>query len=446
MKKYFKIFAGILATAFIATGCQSYAQTGYSDGYYNPTYGYNYSNGYGDGQPGNDYYYNNQQPDPNSAAYQQQPNGQMPMGFNDFYNQLSPYGAWVNMAPYGPVWVANVPNFQPYSTNGYWAYTNYGWTWVSNYSWGWAPFHYGRWGFNNRYGWYWVPGYEWGPAWVAWSSGADMYGWAPLMPGMNFGVSLSINLFPSSYWTFMPGRYMGMNNIGGYYVDRSRNVTIIKNTTIINNYGTDQGNSRRYSMGPSANDVQRYTGRTVQQMRVTNASDNRSAGVSNNEMRVYRPVTRSANTSSSNNNRGGTMTSSFENNNSSNNRIAAPQTGTQPVQPQPQQPERRTDPQIRTQPAQPQQPESRADYPQTRAQPAQSQQSESRAAYPQTRTQPAAQQNVEERNYQQNPAQPRVTNNAAPQTSRQIQAAQSENRKVEQQRSAASSRTSTNRR
>jgi len=404
MKKYFKIFAGILATAFITTGCNSYAQTGYNGGYYDPNGGYNYS-GYGDGQPGDNNYYNyNQQPDPNNMAYQQyqQPAGQAPVGFNDFYNQLSPYGAWVNMPPYGQVWVANVPNFQPYSTNGYWSYTTYGWTWVSNYPWGWAPFHYGRWGYANNFGWYWVPGYVWGPAWVAWSSSADMYGWAPLMPGMRFGVSLSLNLFPSSYWTFMQGRYMGMNNIGNYYVNRSRNVTIIKNTTIINNYGTE--NNRRYTMGPSANDVQRYTGRSIQPMRVTNASDSRSTGISNNEMRVYRPVSRPANTNTPSNNRG--TANSLE-----NNRIVAPQTRIQQQQPQP--------------------PQNRTNVPQNGVQ--QPQQPANRTAVPQTRTQPAVQQSEAQRAYQPTPAQPKVVRNATPQTSRQIEAAQNENRRVVQQ-------------
>jgi len=434
MKKYFTIVAGMLVTALIFTSCGSFAQAGY-----------NY--GYGDGQPDNDYYYNNynQQPDPNDMAYQQ-PAGQAPVGFNDFYNQLSPYGSWVNIAPYGQVWIANVPNFQPYSTNGYWTYTTYGWTWVSSYSWGWAPFHYGRWGYNNRYGWYWVPGYSWGPAWVAWSSSADMYGWAPLMPGMNFGVTLSVNLFPSSYWTFMPGRYMGMNNIGNYYVNRSRNVTIIKNTTIINNYGTE--NNRRYTMGPTVNDVQRYNGgRTIQPMRVTSVQDNRSAGVGSDELRVYRPVTRTDNSASnnrgttnpsynnnnSNNNRGGT-TNPSNNNSSNNNRTSTTQTQTrtQPVTQPTQQPATRTtvpQTQTRTQPpTQPaQQPATRTIVPQTQTQ-------------TQTRTQPAAQSAPQQSTtYQRNPAQPKVTNPAAPQTTKQIQAAQNENRKVEQQQQQRSS-------
>jgi len=424
MKKYLKIFAGITATAFIITGCSTYAQTG--NGSYDP----NYSYAYGDGQPGNYYGYDQQSVDYDNQSY---PANQPPVGFNDFYNQLSPYGVWVNMAPYGRVWVANVPNFQPYSTNGYWAYTTYGWTWVSNYPWGWAPFHYGRWGYTNRYGWYWVPGYVWGPAWVAWSSSADMYGWAPLMPGMNFGVSISVNLFPASYWTFMPGRYMGYNNIGNYYVNRSRNVTIIKNTTIINNYGTE--NNRRYSMGPNANDVQRHTGRSIQPMRVSNASDSRSAGVSNDEMRVYRPVSRPVRTTTgSDNNRTTTPQTRRQSDQQPATRTEVPQTRVQSGRPA----TGTVNPQTRTQ-TQSEQPATRNVTPQTRTQP---EQPATRNVTPQTRTQtqseqPAARSRTTTREYRPNPAQPAVPNRVAPQTTKQIQTAVKENSRT-QQRSTSS--------
>ena len=438
MKRYFvmfTIFAGVLATAFITTGCSSYVRAGYRGDYY--------SYEYGDGQP-DVYYYNNRQ----------QPIRQVSISFNDFYAQLSPYGVWVNIHPYGQVWVANVPNFQPYSTNGYWTYTTYGWTWVSNYSWGWAPFHYGRWGFNNRYGWYWVPGYEWGPAWVAWSSSADMYGWAPLMPGMSYNVSLSMNLFPSSYWTFMQGRYMGMNNIGNYYVNRSRNVTIIKNTTIINNYGTE--NNRRYSTGPNVNDVQRYTGRTIQTMRVSSVSDNTRAGVSDNELRVYRPVTRSDDSQS--NNRSATnaetsqtrTTQPVTNTGTSQTRTTQPATNAGTSQTRTTQPATNagTSQTRTTQPAtnagdsqtRTTQPATNAGTSQTRTT-----QPVTNAGVSQTRTtQPATQQDAGQRTYQPNPSQPKVTNNAAPQTSRQIQAAQNENSRTQQESSSSSTRSNSN--
>jgi len=82
---------------------------------------------------------------------------------------------------------------------------------------------------------------------------------------------------------------MGNTNLGGYYVSTSKNVTVIKNTTIINNYGTES--DRRYGMGPSVSEVQkRRGGSAIQQMRVTTVQDSRSMGINNNEMRIYRPV------------------------------------------------------------------------------------------------------------------------------------------------------------
>ncbi|ANI88107.1 hypothetical protein A9P82_01535 [Arachidicoccus ginsenosidimutans] len=330
--------AGAFAVALISTGCDTmmYAQTdnGYND--------YSYDNGYGDGTY--DYSQNTYAPQDNEPQ----------ITFDDFYTQLSPYGSWVSLSPYGRVWVAGIRNFQPYSTNGYWSYTNYGWTWVSNYPWGWAPFHYGRWGYSDAYGWFWIPGYAWGPAWVAWSSNSDMYGWAPLGPGMSLNVNISIGSFPANYWTFMPGRYMGRNNISNYYVNRSRNVTIINNhTTIINNYGNmgSKGN-RHYSMGPRATDVQRYTGRTIQQTKVVTVRDSKSVGVSNNELRVYRPAVRSANTSTNR------RTTTPSNNVQQQNRTAPVRTQTntnpsrayRPVQQQTQQ--QRSQPARTTQPVQ----------------------------------------------------------------------------------------------
>ena len=56
-----------------------------------------------------------------------------------FYDELSPYGSWVDYQNYGFVWMPNVdPDFSPYVTSGRWVFTDDGWTWVSDYPWGWA--------------------------------------------------------------------------------------------------------------------------------------------------------------------------------------------------------------------------------------------------------------------------------------------------------------------
>ena len=103
------------------------------------------------------------------------------ISFGVFYDELEPYGQWIDDPQYGYVWVPDVgPGFRPYYTGGHWVMTRYGSMWVSDYDWGWAPFHYGRWVYSPYYGWSWIPDYDWGPAWVSWRSGGCYYGWAPL--------------------------------------------------------------------------------------------------------------------------------------------------------------------------------------------------------------------------------------------------------------------------
>jgi hypothetical protein len=84
-----------------------------------------------------------------------------------FYDELSPYGSWIQDSQYGYVWRPDVDQneFRPYYTNGHWAMTEYGNTWVSDYDWGWAPFHYGRWVTDRYNQWLWIPDTTWGPAW-----------------------------------------------------------------------------------------------------------------------------------------------------------------------------------------------------------------------------------------------------------------------------------------
>ncbi|MDO9260651.1 MAG: hypothetical protein Q7U08_01740, partial [Flavobacteriaceae bacterium] len=122
----------------------------------------------------------------------QKATAQISVSFQIFYDELSPYGTWVDYHDYGYVWIPDVePGFTPYGTNGYWVYTYDGWTWVSNYSWGWAPFHYGRWLFDPIYGPMWVPDDEWGPGWVTWRSSNGYYGWAPIGPGISISIAYS---------------------------------------------------------------------------------------------------------------------------------------------------------------------------------------------------------------------------------------------------------------
>src|SRR2546423_1283489 len=102
---------------------------------------------------------NNNQPSRPPEPYA--PVAQHEATYQVFYDELTPYGSWVNYPGYGYVWSPNVgEDFQPYSTNGHWVLSDDSWTWVSNYHWGWAAFHYGRWFYEDNYGWLWIPGNE----------------------------------------------------------------------------------------------------------------------------------------------------------------------------------------------------------------------------------------------------------------------------------------------
>ena len=113
-----------------------------------------------------------------------------------FQNQLLPYGQWVDVPPYGPVWRPNdamqIAGWRPYFNQGYWQYTEAGWFWHSDAPYGDIVFHYGRWMRDVRYGWVWIPGYDWAPAWVSWRHAEGFAGWAPLPPAARFEVGVGL--------------------------------------------------------------------------------------------------------------------------------------------------------------------------------------------------------------------------------------------------------------
>jgi len=208
--------------------------------------------------------------------------------YQQFYNDLSPYGDWVDYQNYGYVWIPNEMGFRPYYNNGHWIYSDYGWTWVSNYNWGWAPFHYGRWLYDYAYGWMWIPGYQWAPAWVSWRSGGDYYGWAPLGPGMDVNSNYGSNI-PYDNWAFVPRRYINNPRINNYYVNRQQNVTIINNTTIVNNTRVINNNNV-YITGPSASDVERDTHQKINPVRIEQRNKPGGERLTGNKLTLYRPV------------------------------------------------------------------------------------------------------------------------------------------------------------
>ena len=159
---------------------------------------------------------------------------------DQFYDELAPFGEWVNHPSHGYVWLprAVAPDWRPY-TVGNWVDTEeYGWYWDSNEPFAWAVYHYGRWSFDPAYGWYWVPGDTWAPAWVQWRYGDEYVGWAPEAPiatgGYVYGgPARYAPPPPQDSWVFVQPRYLASPAVRNYAVPRtSISIAFIRSTNV----------------------------------------------------------------------------------------------------------------------------------------------------------------------------------------------------------------------
>ena len=212
------------------------------------------------------------------------------VSFQVFYDELSPFGSWVNYSDYGYVWIPDAgPDFEPYSTEGHWLFTDYGWTWMSDYRWGWAPFHYGRWDYDQNFGWFWVPGDQWGPAWVTWRRADGYYGWAPLEPGISITISFSRPYDRNrDHWIFVRDRDIDRSDINNYYVDRSDEDRIITRSSVVNNTYNDNRRNATYVAGPDRKDFQRSTGKQVNPV-IIQEYNKPGQNLSDGRLQIYRP-------------------------------------------------------------------------------------------------------------------------------------------------------------
>jgi len=93
---------------------------------------------------------------------------------------------------------------------------------------------------------------------------------------------------PVYYWNFVPRQYIGNPGWHNYYVNESRNVTIVNQTTIINNYSGTNRNRYAYAPGPDPNEVRRVSGNqfTPVQLREANTPGERISG---SQYVIYHP-------------------------------------------------------------------------------------------------------------------------------------------------------------
>jgi hypothetical protein len=229
-----------------------------------------------------------------------------PQEVNYFYNNLSPYGAWVNLEGIGWCWQPRVVvvnhGWRPYCDGGHWVFTDAGWFWQSDYSWGWAPFHYGRWQMHERCGWVWQPDTVWGPAWVTWRMSGDHCGWAPLPPratfdvrfgyrfnGVAVGVNFDFGLRPD-HFTFIALRDFGDRDLGHRRLPPTEVTKVYNNTTIVNNYIVN--NNTIVNRGVPVERVAAVTHTEIKKVAIRDAPAGPGPAVrpgAKNEGVVYRP-------------------------------------------------------------------------------------------------------------------------------------------------------------
>lgn len=218
------------------------------------------------------------------------------MDMSMFYENLAPYGEWINMPQYGWVWspYAIRYDWRPYQ-DGYWVWTEYGWTWVSNEPFGWAVYHYGRWVFDRHLGWLWVPGRVWGPAWVAWRHGAGWVGWAPLPPddaryaGLRIGpFNFRMDTIRNYHWNFVEERYFCTPELRPHIARSVRNVNIVQQTQNVTNYNIV--NNTIVNNNINITNIEKRIGRPVPRYSIRDASGPAQSRLGQgNTLNLYRP-------------------------------------------------------------------------------------------------------------------------------------------------------------
>jgi hypothetical protein len=211
--------------------------------------------------------------------------------YQTFYDNLSPYGTWIDYPNYGHVWNPHIDgDFRPYATNGHWASSHEGWAWASDYNWGWAPFHYGRWLYDDMYGWLWIPGYDWSPAWVTWGSVDNFYCWAPLMPAIDASLQFGSWRPHSIYWNACSRDHIYDRNLSAAIQSHDQVKTVVKRITIINNFNTTKTHNLYYSKGPDVQEVQKYVKPRIDETSIRDVNKASDVKHDGNVMQVYRPV------------------------------------------------------------------------------------------------------------------------------------------------------------
>lgn len=110
---------------------------------------------------------------------------------------------------------------------------------------------------------------------------------------MRPGVSISVtfgkyNDVPYDRWVFVRNRDIESHNIGINHVDRKNNRNIMRNSLVVNKTFYDEKRRSAYVAGPSREEVQKITGRTIIPVTL-HERDKPGQNISNDQIQIYRP-------------------------------------------------------------------------------------------------------------------------------------------------------------
>lgn len=227
-----------------------------------------------------------------------------PMEVGYFYADLVPYGAWARFPDLGWCWQPRVATmdreWRPYCQSGHWVETDSGWFWQSDYIWGWAPFHYGRWKFQDTCGWVWQPDTVWAPAWVTWRADGARWGWAPLPPQASFdpkdgyhfkgtvvGANCDFGLRPEEF-TFIELKHFLDRDLGRRKLPPQEVVNSFTRAEVINNLAHEQG--WMVNHGVASKEVASATGVEIKHLEIREIpAGSKPVNTGRTESQVFRP-------------------------------------------------------------------------------------------------------------------------------------------------------------
>lgn len=172
-------------------------------------------------------------------------------------DELSSYGAWVSIDPYGRAWRPNVDRDWTPFYYGHWDYAESHWTWISYEPFGWIVYHYGHWVYAPEYGWVWIPADgEWSPATVEWMYYDDYVCWAPLPPaGVVWPRPWERYRNGIEVWSVVHAKDFVSGNVGEHRVESSLVHPDEQRVQVVNRF-------------PDPKMIEQYTGRPVPSVKI----------------------------------------------------------------------------------------------------------------------------------------------------------------------------------